>query len=242
MCLPHAKKSSVGLKKDDLATDVSEKVHQTETLQVLDEVTSRPTILVVTIIGRLATLQAEDDTAYDDTRISTLVRLFYAIASPDAIYQFRDAFCAFRQGRFQIAEAKDDILRTIRALDRLEVNNHIISTMRRLYLVSLSAKRLELQKSLLDWPNAQVVLETDNIGFGRKDSLVLDHIMAEAYPQLKRTRTCQTQGKDEYGKKRRTLSNRLLNGQKWSRLSEAFAPGILAMIPTQCEYNVSSRE
>ena len=210
--------------------------------KVLEEVTSRPTIDGITVYRDIIDLLEKNNIDYDDSRILTLVRLFYAIASPDAICQLHNACQFIRQGLFEVIESTNGILGAIKALDRLDANSHTISIAKRFYLVALSVKRFELQTSLAEPSVTCAKQNSSDELFGRSDTLALTHLMAEAYPHLKPTRACKTQGKDEYGVKHKLMKERLLNGQKWSRLSEAFAPGILALVPTQGEYRVSNKE
>ena len=217
-------------------------INQKDISTVLQEVISKSTIQVDTILQKITDRLEEYNVEYDDTRTLTLVRLFYAIASPDAICQLRDACRAIRQGTFQITEPTDDILSTIKALDRLDANSHIISIAKRFHLVRLSAKRFALQAGFLESSKDRTIQETSDEIFKREDSIAVTELMREAYPHLKPTRFCKTKGKDEYLKKRKTLKERLLNGRKWSKLSNAFTSGIFALLPTQGEYHLSNKE
>ena len=216
-----------------------------EATGILEGVTSKPTIDAGSIYQRLVELQSNKDVIYDDTRTLTLMRLFYAIASPDAICQLRDACHSIREGAFQIMEPTEDIRGDMEALDRLETSDHVISIAKRFRLADLSTKRLKIRERISDRPirsATKTIQKTDDTVFGRSDALVLAEMMADAYPQLKPTRFRDTKGKDGYGKKLNMLKERLKSGQKWSKLSQAFAPGILALLPTQGEYHVANRE
>ena len=213
--------------------------------EILEGVTSRPAIDVGTIYQGLMTLQSDSNIASDDSRVLTLMRLFYAIASPDAVCQLRDACQLIRKGAFQITESTEDLSSTIKALDRLDTNDHIVSLTKRFYLVALSEKRFEFQARFSKGSGrlrTTTVQETSDEVLGRDDVLALAEMMKEAYSHLKPTRPGKTGGRDEYGIKRKILKDRLASGQKWSKLSKAFDSGILALVPTQGEYHVSNRE
>ena len=119
----------------------SKKFCQTNISIVPEGITSKSIIHVNTILQKIMVSLDEYNVEYDETRTFALVRLFYAIASPDAICQLRDACGVIRQGVFQIAGSTDDILGTVKALDRLDASSHIISIAKRFYLVALSTKR-----------------------------------------------------------------------------------------------------
>ena len=121
----------------------------------------------------------------------------------------------------------------------------MVSIAKRFRLAALSTKRFKIRENVSGRPirlATKTIQKTRDAVFGRNDSLALADLLADAYPQLKPTRFRDTKGKDEYGKKLKTLKERLASGQKWSKLSEEFASGILALVPTQGEYHVSNRE
>ena len=211
-------------------------------LKVLEEVTSRPTIDGVAAYCSAVDLLRKNNAEYDDARILTLMRLFFATASPDAVCQLRDACQIIRRGSFEVTDPANNIFGTVEALDRLDASGHAVSIAKRFYLVALSARRFELRAELVKTSGAYSTENTGDVIRCRNDALALTCLMAEAYPKLKPTRTRKTQGKDEYGMKHKLLKERLVSGQKWSKLSQAFTPGILALVPTRGEYHVSNRE
>ena len=218
---------------------------QKEASGILEGVTSKPTIDAGRIYQRLMELQSHSNAACDDTRTLTLMRLFYAIASPDAICQLRDACHSIREGVFRVTESTEDVRGDMEALDRLDTSDHVISIAKRFRLAALSTRRFKLRENISGRPvrsATKTVQKTCDTVFGRNDTLALAEILADAYPQLKPTRFRDTKGKDEYGKKLNMLKERLKSGQKWSKLSDKFAPGILALLPTQGEYHISNRE
>ena len=76
-----------------------------------------------------------------------LIRLFFAIASPDAFYQLRDA-CTMVRGREKLTVTQDvnTIAQTIQALDKLESTTSAQSIIRRYHLVRLVEHRIERKK------------------------------------------------------------------------------------------------
>lgn len=108
-------------------------------------------VVLVLIIDPLAIYQEfldrglECEVAFDDNRALLLIRLFFAIASPDLISQLRDACDSIRRGAINFNPFMDGIENIVRALDHLETTDHVFSIWRRHCLVLLSAKRFEIQ-------------------------------------------------------------------------------------------------
>jgi len=177
-------------------------------------------------------------------RISLLTRLFFAIASPDAFCQLRDACHSARHNVVPIPQSGGSIAETMKALDGLETTVNMASTMRRYYLVSLVSRRSQrhseyTQRSLRQ---ALTLSDKNNGSSGRADSRALASMMAEAYPHLKPIRTGRSAARDEYEKKLRSLKDRLVAGQRWLMMEKKFSSGILALVPTQGDYELSNTQ
>ena len=98
-----------------------------EASRILEGVTSKPTIDVGSIYHRFMELQSPSNVAYDDARTLTLMRLFYAIASPDTICQLRDVCHSTQEGAFQVMKSTEDVRGDMEALDRLDTSDHVVS-------------------------------------------------------------------------------------------------------------------
>ncbi|MCJ1448638.1 MAG: hypothetical protein MMC23_009155 [Stictis urceolatum] len=224
----------------------SREVSCQEVSDFFNEILSAPAVEPWDVYREFVQLGSGLDGGFDDSRALLLTRLFYAIGSPDAFCQLRDACLLIRNDVFQLPRRTEGIMDTIKALDSLEVNLHLTSIAKRYYLMSLCAIRDRLQNEYSQRPgraNRSFVREAkSDIGLGRAASQAIATMMAQAYPDVKPTRARGTQGKDEYGKKYDSLRQRLLAGQKWSYLVDAFAPGIIVLVPTQGDYQLSNTE
>jgi len=193
----------------------------------------------------------------DENGIWLLTRLFFAIASPDAFYQLRDACTATRRNEgLPVLQPINSISQTIQALDHLDTTVSITSILRRYYLTFLMAHRNEREGHHQSQRPRRVprtleygymsrgqVRQTsaDQEVFGRASSLALADLMTEAYPDMKQTRKHRAPG-NEYQKKLQSLKDRLRSGLNWHLMQLQFSPGILALVPTRGDYNIQNYE
>ena len=184
------------------------------------------------------------DKSYDT--ISLLTRLFFAVASPTAIYQLRDACTASRRDEMRGApRPTTDVLQTLQALDQLDIHVSTASILRRYHLTYLAACRHEKEEHIqngkrrvprqlkygVSMTQTQRVIARN----GNDSSSALAAMMKEAYPSLvKRT--------DEYQKKCNTLVQRVQRGRNWYRLQRRLSPEILALVPTGGELDIYNTE
>ena len=178
--------------------------------------------------------------------ISLLTRLFFAVASPAAFYQLRDACTASRRDEMhRVPRPSTDVLQTLQALDQLDIHVLTASILRRYHLTYLATCRHEkeehIQSSKRRVPRqlkyGVSMTQTQRVTARNENdsSSALAAMMKEAYPSLvKRT--------EEYQKKCNTLVQRVQRGRNWYRLQRRLSPGILALVPTGGELDIYNTE
>jgi len=174
-----------------------------------------------------------------------LTRLFFATASPDAFYQLRNVCIIAREGG-QLSSDRS-ISQTILALDKLEGTLSMIHIQRRYYLVNLVDHRNQLEKTHLDQKferPIRAVRARNNRSTGVRDektgrasSLALRDLMSQAYPDLMPTQHGEN---DEYQKKLKSLKNKLAFGRNWNMMQQRFTAGILALVPSDGDYDIQN--
>ena len=184
------------------------------------------------------------DESYDT--ISLLTRLFFAVASPAAFYQLRDACTASRRDELRgVPRPTTDVLQTLQALDQLDIHISTASILRRYHLTYLAACRHEKEEHIqsskrrvprqLKYGVSMTQTQRVTARNGNDDSSALAAMMKEAYPSLvKRT--------DKYQKKCNALVQRVQKGRNWYRLQRRLSPGILALVPTGGELDIYNTE
>lgn len=193
----------------------------------------------------------------NENGIWLLTRLFFAIVSPDAFYQLRDACIATQRNEdLSILQPINSISQTIQALDHLNTTVFIISILRRYYLTFLMAHRNERERHHQSQRPRRVprTLEygymsrgqvrqtsTNQEVFERASSLTLTDLMTEAYSDMKQTRKHRASG-NEYQKKLQFLKDRLRSERNWHLMQLQFSPGILALMLTRDDYNIQNYE
>lgn len=73
-------------------------------------------------------------------------------------------------------------------------------------------------------------------------SLALKDLMVEAYPTLKPPKQSGGKMHDANSKKLKALKNRLSTGRNWCLMQQRFPSGILALIPTDGEFEIKNSE
>ena len=109
-----------------------------------------------------------------------LTRLFFAIASPDAFYQLRDACTSIREnGASTILQPTNSVAQTIQALDNLEIAVLINSILRRYHLTRLVDYRNERESYYkIKRPERAVrIVKDSSEDYGRALSLALADLM-----------------------------------------------------------------
>lgn len=194
----------------------------------------------------------------DSDTIWLLTRLFFAIGSPDAFYQLRDACSASRQVKeLAASRSTNSISEAMQALDQLDITVITASILRRFYLTFLVTQRYERERHHQS-QRPKRVLGSQNFSYtksgydtgtatkqdclGRADTKALTELMAEAYPSLKPTWKRNIVTDDEYQKKLSSLKVRLRDGRNWYTMQQRLPPGILALVPTWGDYQIQNRE
>jgi len=182
--------------------------------------------------------ESEDSLAF-------LTKLFFAIASPDALCQLRDALAVVREQSFSaLPRSSDTIAETVQALDRLDISAATNALLRRYHLLRLCDRRAELrtsyeklgsERSFGDRINGQKHRSR------RSSSRILDHLMNEAHPDLLCLGDEGREEKDDFTQKRKSLQNRLECGGNWHAMRQKFSSGMLALVPTGGRFNIQNQ-
>jgi hypothetical protein len=207
-------------------------------LEKIDQNIGEPQEIYRQFVDRCATI---------DTDVAcSLVRLFYAIASPQAFDQLREAFQVARtQGEVTIPQKTDTAAQTINALNALNTAAMMHSILRRFHLVRLHQHRAERENQHeTDRPARRQTRKSGLLKAkcAKSSSLALADLMAEAYPHLEKPVHVQDAAGTEYGKKYSTLKHMLVAGRNWHALQKSFSIGILALVPTGSECGIQNSE
>ena len=178
--------------------------------------------------------------------VNLLTRLFFAVASPTAFYQLRDACTASRQDEIhRVPQPTADVLQTLQALDKLDTNVSTASILRRYHLTYLAACRRQKEEHIqsgkrrvprkLKYGVSSTQTQRAATEINNDDSSALAAIMKETYPRLaKKT--------DEYQRMYQSLVQRMRRGRNWYSLQQRLSPGILALVPTGGELDIYNSE
>ena len=174
--------------------------------------------------------------------LGSLTRLFFAVGSPDALFQLRDACSASRQiGDFVFPQSTNNVSDALQALDQLDITVTTASILRRFCLTFLVAQRHQRENHhKARRPKRVSQAMTDHLE--RANTQALTEMMSEAYPTLNPTRKRNTGRSDEYQRKLSSLKCRLRDGRNWHTMQERLRIGILALVPTHGDYQIQNRE
>ncbi|EON65747.1 hypothetical protein W97_04986 [Coniosporium apollinis CBS 100218] len=184
----------------------------------------------------------------DENGLWLLTRLFFAIASPDAFFQLRDACSSVRRkADVTVPQHINTVAQTVEALDSLETAASTNAILRRYHLTRLVEHRNERENQhRIERPERVIRSLSKTVkqqeGFGRASSMALADIMAEAYPGLKQPSKQRTAPNAEYQRRYKILKNRLCSGRNWDLMQQRFSPGILALVPTGGDYGIQNYE
>ncbi|KAB2576413.1 Lysine-specific demethylase 4D [Lasiodiplodia theobromae] len=195
------------------------------------------------------TLSPKFSGALDEFKDVTRALLFCTIGSPEAMVQLRKA-CAALRDRATLPPASVDRHRTgtgntgnttttttttttitacqaVLSLDRLDNQDFAVQVLRRFYLVRLVRWRKNAEvAATARQQNQRAVRKCAQERLPRYETLVLEDLMAQAYPYL-------TDKNDEgYKSRYKSLQNRISSGNNWYLLAEEFGEGIIALVPT----------
>ncbi|KAF2183620.1 hypothetical protein K469DRAFT_784881 [Zopfia rhizophila CBS 207.26] len=172
--------------------------------------------------------------------LKLLTRLFYAIASADAVRQLRDSFQVTRgEQKDASLSSPDTIAGLVRSLDMLDTCAITSAILRRYQLIRLVEYRETLLKEMV--LKRRRAVATVNGALDRIDSQVLTKLLADAYPHLKQQGRI-SQASDEYQRLHSKMKNRLKLGQNWYALSTRFGSPVLALVPTGDDVHITSTE
>lgn len=179
------------------------------------------------------TLSPKFSGALDSFKDVTRALLFCTIGSPEAMVQLRKACAALRDRAALPADvghhragAGGNITacQAMLSLDRLDNQDFAVQVLRRFYLVRLVRWRKNADVTTQN--NQRAVRKCAQERLPRYETLVLEDLMAQAYPYL-------TDKSDEgYKSRYKSLQNRISSGNNWYLLAEEFGEGILALVPT----------
>ena len=204
----------------------------------------------------------------DDSIKLLLVRLFYAIGSPDALLQLRDALAIARREKLVVLPKESTgILHTVQALDSLDSLSHHSHMLRRYYLVRLldyrlareahcrgtryaakrqsrklkyDVRRIEDLCAGLERSRSENLPSDIQRSRMRADSQALSDLMATLYPHLKVVKKrLNDKNSSEYQRQLGKLKTRLTCARNWLGLAKEFSIGILALIPSGGVFHVS---
>ncbi|EPE34351.1 hypothetical protein GLAREA_10045 [Glarea lozoyensis ATCC 20868] len=191
---------------------------------------------------------------------SLLMRLFYAVGSPDALRQLRDALDLSRKNSM-IASYHDsnDLAATVSVLDQLDATTTLSHILRRYHLVRLLDHRSKLESNhkaaklavkgtkrrlKYDCERIELMRRGENADCDantrsakerlkyRSKTRALTDLMQTLYPDLSPdSEGITTAGGCEYTRKLTKLRNRLACARNWYQFEETFPGAILALIP-----------
>nr|WOZ30796.1 McfJ [Coleophoma empetri] len=192
---------------------------------------------------------------------SLLMRLFYAVGSPDALRQLRDALDLARKNYIIPAyHAANDLATTVSMLDQLDATTTLSHILRRYHLVRLLDHRSKLESSLkaaklaskgtkrrLKYDCAKIEImkrgaeaafdadaksAKDNQLKYRSKTQALSDLMRTLYPDLQPDPEGSSSATGcEYNRKLTKLRNRLSCARNWYQFEQEFPGAILALIP-----------
>lgn len=178
-----------------------------------------------------------------------LVRLIYAVASPQAFALLKDTFTVLKsENEIIVPQSTNTAAQTINALNALDTAATAQSLLRRFHLVRLYALRMEKEKQYeLEKPQRHAMKSRLRKRMAQRiyessSSLALTDLMAEAYPHLDRPVRMRDAAGTEYGRRHTALKHMLVAGRNWHALQRRFSSGILALIPTGRECGIQNSE
>jgi hypothetical protein len=189
-----------------------------------------------------------------DTHKNSAVPLtcfFFSVASPFALRQLREACVSVRNSqRGDPATEEAGVWQSVRALDRIDMQEHVSPILRRYHLVKLVERRDQLYNEIVEsvaqpWslaPRRGLRNQTAAIkamGTKKAAKMAFERLINEAYPEHKQEMQRSTA---QYEKEFKILQNRLSNGHNWNVLQKEFGVGILALVPAGVDAGFSNTE
>lgn len=194
----------------------------------------------------------------DEKVLWLLTRLFFAIASPDAFYQLRDACAMVRERKkLAITQNANIITQIMQVFDKLESTFFAQSIIRRYHLIRLVKHRIEREKKHIgqrpERATRRLKHVDDSIGpenqtaicherYDRTSSMTLADLLTETYFDIKQSSRFRAASGTEYSRKHKSLKNRLNSGRNWHLMKQRFSAGILALVPTERDHDIQNYE
>jgi hypothetical protein len=190
----------------------------------------------------------------DDPQKSSAMSMmcfFFPVASPHAHKRLRQACVSVRDSQRGAPIAEEaGAWQSVRALDRMDMHEHVSPILRRYHLVQLVKRRDELYdeivgsaahpRSLAPRRGLRKQNAADEMaGTKRAAKLALECLASEAYPEHRQE---TTKNATQYEKDFKLLQTRLSNGQNWNALQKEFGVGILVLVPTGSDAGFSNTE
>lgn len=185
------------------------------------------------------------------TSAMPLTCFFFSVASPFAFKLLRQACVSVRDSqRGGPATEEAGVRQSVRALNHMDMHEHVSPILRRYHLVQLVKRRDELYDEVVEsaaqsWSLAprrglrKPTAADEMAGTKRAAKLALERLMSEAYPEYWQS-TMQDAAQHE--KDFKLLQDRLFNGHNWNVLQKKFGVGILALVPTGADAGFSNTE
>lgn len=182
----------------------------------------------------------------DNSSVMPWMGFFFSLASPPAIERLRDACISVRNSqRHSLLPEEAGVLQSMRALDRIDMHEHVSPILRRYHLVQLVKRRDQIYDEIFT-SGAQLLplvrkrglrnqtATSATEGTKRAAALALERLVSEAYPddRLQMTEDNAQDKTTQRQKRFKKLKNRLSDGQNWNLLQERFSIGILALVYT----------
>lgn len=193
-------------------------------------------------LGEIYQTFADRSSSDNPDRLWLLTRLFFAIASQDAFVQLRNACLAIRDSSNAILlPSTNTVSANMESLDQLDISLATVFVIKRFHLVGLMEARTQLEQNYRLHQVRQTrrlrhekrTSEQENCG--RAASRALKDMLAQAYPDLKAHTV-------DYNRQLTSLKNRLSQGRNWHMLAARFGTGVLALVPTDGDFNVHDRD
>jgi hypothetical protein len=169
----------------------------------------------------------------DEATIRLLTCLFFAVASPEAVAQLRQTYLLRWTSNSHLFPSGETICEVMAALDKTDDILISCSFIRRYHLVRLVEHRNTLvHHHTLKRAEAGTRTRNDSADkTQRVESLALKDLYQEAYNNNDPSNALQTK-----------LKNRLRLGGNWALLAKKFSIGILALLPTSKDTNLTNRQ
>lgn len=173
--------------------------------------------------------------------------LYLATAGSEALCQLKGMIDAIRGiSSSTLAVGPTTIAETLRMLDALENFQHATVFLRRICFLKLWQLREILAARFTNDREQRPDEEQPTVPIvGKSESNILDALMTEAFPEITprpHTAPGVRKWRDKHERERKSLKNRIRVAKKWHSLSKRFPCGILAVIPSGGQFEISNHK